>query len=125
MLEYFTYKKVKKHQADKEHSRRPETRVQERPVISEEDEHFLARIISAEGTPPALPERPHGLGPLAGDETGNRSQVTVFDGREAGGDVPHHKKRGDGVKEEKKGNRISGLYRSLTKKVCYYIVPTL
>jgi hypothetical protein len=48
MMEYFNFKKAKKHPADVEKS--------EAPVLNEEDEAFLHRLAS-EGTPPPLPER--------------------------------------------------------------------
>ena len=73
-MEYFTYKKIKKHQAEKRAKDGEQT-----PVISEEDEHFLTRVISAEGTPPPLPERPQ-FGPEAGDSTNNQAQMVVHDG---------------------------------------------
>ena len=58
----------------------------EAPVLSEEDEAFLARIES-EGTPPALPERhapplpqrPQDL-PEVGDTIGNNAQLALLDG---------------------------------------------
>ena len=49
----FAYKKFKKHQVEK----KAEAQAQ-RPLITEEDENFLTRIVSAEGTPPPLPGRP-------------------------------------------------------------------
>ena len=52
MLEYLTSKKAKKHQTEK----RAEEKVQS-PILTEEDENFLERIVSGEGTPPPLPER--------------------------------------------------------------------
>ena len=111
MLEYFTYKKVKKHQAEK----KAETKVQS-PILNEEDEHFLSRIISEEGPRPALPTRPHGLGPVAGDDTANRSQLVVHDDAVAEFQSKNDKGKGK-AGEEKKGNRLSGLVRSITKKV--------
>lgn len=120
MLEYFTYKKVKKHQAEKRAKEETQS-----PLLDEEDERFLTRIVSAEGTPPPLPERPHGLGVEAGDSTGNKSQMVVHDGRE---DENHHKDKGKGKESEKpdrdpkKSNRFSFLRRSGTKKV-FMIVP--
>lgn len=57
----------------------------ETPVLSEEDEAFLARIES-EGTPPPLPERhaptlPQRLQdlPEVGDVTGNNAQIALLD----------------------------------------------
>ncbi|PQE22837.1 ring-like domain-containing protein [Rutstroemia sp. NJR-2017a BBW] len=85
MLEYFTYKKVKKHRDENRASASntptattPSTPAPHfdnpaSPVLTEEDEHFLHRFISAEGTPPPLPERrpnlpqrPSGLGAVVG-----------------------------------------------------------
>jgi hypothetical protein len=77
MLEYFTYKKYKKHE-EKKHSREPSREHHERrdgpeaatssrraerteagsPVLSEDDENFLRRVVSEEGTPPPMPPRP-------------------------------------------------------------------
>lgn len=58
----------------------------ETPVLTEEDEAFLARIES-EGTPPELPERPapplprrpQDL-PVVGETQGNNAQIALFDG---------------------------------------------
>jgi hypothetical protein len=115
MLEYFTYKKVKKHQAEK----RAQAETQS-PLLDDEDERFLTRIVSAEGTPPPLPERPHGLGVEAGDSAGNASQMVVHDGREDGHHHDHKDKgkvREEEKPEAKKSNRFSFLRRSSTKKV--------
>ena len=116
-MEYFTYKKVKKHQAEK----RAQAQVQS-PLLNDEDANFLERIVSAEGTPPPLPERPHGLGPEAGDSTGNNAQMVAHDG----GPVDENKAKGKGkenkkpkTKEDKKLGRFSFLTRSGTKKVSY------
>jgi len=111
MLEYFTYKKIKKNQDAK----KTETKVQS-PILNAEDEHFLSRIISEEGTPPALPTRPHGLGPVSGDATANQSQLVVHDDAIAEFQSKSNKGKGK-AEEEKKGNRLSGLVRNLTKKV--------
>jgi hypothetical protein len=129
MLEYFTHKKVKKHQAEKRsgsHSHEPS------PLLDDDDEHFLKRVISAEGTPPPLPERPHGLGVEAGDYSENASQMVVHDGRPSNdtrtsseGHHRHHKDKGKGKEQEKdsekseakKSNRLSFLQRTFTKKV--------
>lgn len=84
MLEYFTYKKVKKHQAEK-HAREaalktPEEKEKPRPLLNEEDELFLERIVSAEGTPPPLPERPIFLNePEVGDSSANNAQLVKAD----------------------------------------------
>ncbi|PMD25738.1 hypothetical protein NA56DRAFT_676886 [Hyaloscypha hepaticicola] len=125
MMEYFSYKKIKKHQAEKN----AEEGVQS-PVISEEDEHFLTRVISAEGTPPPLPDRPS-FGPEAGDSTNNQAQMVVHDGNgtaqpEGNGttepvlDKEATKDKGKGKENEKpnnkKSHRFSFITRNLTKK---------
>jgi hypothetical protein len=146
MLEYFTYKKVKKHQTEKgarEHT--------QSPLINEEDEHFLERIVSAEGTPPPLPERrQHGEWVETGDSTNNESQMVVHDGNENGqraqtaeekeeedlnaaiaaslADGKHHHKKDKGKgkeneKDGKKSNRFSFLAHSLTKKASFLQAP--
>jgi hypothetical protein len=128
MMEYFTYKKIKKHQAEKNAKEGVQS-----PVISEEDEHFLTRVISAEGTPPPLPDRPS-FGPEAGDSTNNQAQMVVHDGNgtaepEGNGttepvlDKEPVKDKGKGKGKEneksnaKKSNRFSFITRSLTRKV--------
>jgi hypothetical protein len=128
MMEYFTYKKVKKHQAEKKAKDGEQT-----PIISEEDEHFLTRVISTEGTPPPLPERPR-FGPAAGDSMNNLAQMVVHDGNgttePAGNDTTKlavekqenkQKHKGKGKENEKhddkKASRFSFLARSLTKMV--------
>jgi hypothetical protein len=124
-MEYFTYKKAKKHQAEK----KAKAGVQS-PVISEEDENFLGRIISAEGTPPPLPERPR-FGPEAGDSTNNHAQIVVHDGNgttEPPLDKENTKDKGKGKENEKhaekdakpKSSRFSFLRRSSAKKVSSY-----
>lgn len=118
-MEYFTHKKIKKHQAEK----RAKEGVQS-PVLSEEDENFLGRVISAEGTPPPLPERPR-FGPEAGDSTNNEAQMVVHDGNgttEAPRDKNTTKDKGKGKENEKHNgkktsSRFSFLHRSGTKKV--------
>jgi hypothetical protein len=116
MLEYFTFKKVKKHQAEK----RAESQVQT-PLISEEDENFLTHIVSAEGTPPPLPERPR-FGPEAGDSTGNQSQMVIHNGNQEFMEQSEATGRGSEKDKEdeqhaaKKSKRFSFLHRSHTKK---------
>jgi hypothetical protein len=127
MMEYFTYKKIKKNQAEKHAKEGSQT-----PVISEEDENFLTRVISAEGTPPPLPERPR-LGPEAGDSTDNQAQMVVHDGNgttEPAPDKQATKDKGKGKENEKHdgkkaSNRFSFLTRSLTKKVSSSSVPEI
>ncbi|KAH8745985.1 hypothetical protein BGZ57DRAFT_918052 [Hyaloscypha finlandica] len=127
MMEYFTYKKVKKHQTEKKAKDGEQT-----PVISKEDENFLTRVISAEGTPPPLPERPS-FGPETGDSTNNQAQMVVHDGNGATEPARNdttklavekqetkQKDKGKGKENEKhndkKASRFSFLARSLTKK---------
>lgn len=154
MLEYFSYKKVKKHQAERaeraEKKAHTQTQVRTpspagpRPLLNEEDANFLERIVSAEGTPPPLPNRPEGwiagVGLEAGDATGNNAQMVVRDGNGTSAEqVPgkHHRHwhqdKGKGkVNEtaettgtantgEKKQSRFAFLARNITKKVCRYI----
>ena len=97
MLEYFTYKKMKKHQAEKQAAKAP--------VLSPVDEAFLQRITSEESAP-ALPARPPPMSEV-GDPTGNTSQIAVIEG-------PKGKEQ---AKDQKKSNRFSFLQRSGTKKV--------
>jgi hypothetical protein len=115
MLEYFTYKKIKKHEAEK----RAQVQVQT-PILNEEDENFLQRVVSAEGTPPPLPERPHVLGPEAGDPTGNKAQLVVHTG---GAEAVDEKNKDKGKGKEnhrnkvtKKSHRFSFLSKSGNKK---------
>ena len=70
MMEYFNFKKVKKHPDDVEKS--------EVPVLNDEDEAFLHRLAS-EGTPPPLPERPQDL-PVAGEPLSKDAQIALLDG---------------------------------------------
>ena len=78
-MEYFTSKRAR--------SKSPVPPKQvETPILSEEDEAFLARI-ETEGTPPELPERPapplptrpQDL-PLVGETEGNNAQIALMDG---------------------------------------------
>jgi hypothetical protein len=123
MLEYFTSKKVKKHHEKKASGKENETMVKTPPpLLNDEDEQFLTRMVSAEGTPPPLPTRPN-FGAEAGDSTGNDAQMVVHDGRE------HHRRhsvksvdKGKGKESEteaKKENKFTGfLGRTFTKRVC-------
>ena len=128
MLEYFTYKKVKKHQAEKAARKGEQT-----PVINEEDENFLSRVISAEGTPPPLPDRPR-FGPEAGDSTDNQAQMVIHDRN--GATEPHLEKektkdKGKGKENmrhgekdgKKNSTRFSFLQRTFTKKVSFRSLP--
>ncbi len=141
MLEYFSYKKIKKHQAEKaEKASKASTPIEQSkgkgrrtavqtpppavqaPVLNEEDEYFLERIVSAEGTPPPLPERPsHQNLRVAGDSTGNNAQMIVHESvdKDSAADG-----KGKGKENEKsttatnkKANRFSFLNRNKAKKV--------
>lgn len=130
MLEYFTYKKVKKHQAEK-HAKEaavktPPVKGPEHPtpVLNEEDEQFLERIVSAEGTPPALPERPIYLNrPEVGDTTNNDAQLVLVDQEAVAAMTPEDvvdekKNKGKGKEKStdtKKSNRFSFFQRSSKK----------
>lgn len=70
MMEYFNFKKAKKHPDDADKS--------EAPVLNDEDEAFLHRLAS-EGTPPPLPERPQDL-PVAGETSTNDAQIAIMNG---------------------------------------------
>ena len=70
MMEYFNYRKAKKHQETAEKS--------DAPVLNDEDEAFLQRITS-EGTPPPLPVRPQNLHE-AGSTKGNDAQIALMNG---------------------------------------------
>ncbi|KAL6718880.1 hypothetical protein ACLMJK_003114 [Lecanora helva] len=80
MMEYFSAKRAKS-----KSPMRP-TQQTETPLLTEEDEAFLARI-QDEGTPPELPERPgpplpqrpQDL-PVAGEVEGNNAQIALMDG---------------------------------------------
>ena len=82
MMEYFTARRGKSRSPSP--SRIPQQI--ELPVLTEEDEAFLARI-ETEGTPPELPERPapplprrpQDL-PVAGETQGNNVQIALLDG---------------------------------------------
>lgn len=120
MMEYFTYKKIKKHQAEK----RAEAQLQT-PLVNEADEHFLGRIISAEGTPPPLPTRPTALeNGVAGDPTTNNSQLVVPEIKEPAAENGSKKSldKGKGkekanVKDEKKTSPLAFIQRTFSKRV--------
>jgi hypothetical protein len=137
MLEYFTHKKAKKDQVETKAS---QTQVRTpspggpSPLLNEEDVNFLERIVSAEGTPPPLPDRPDGwvsgVGMEAGDSTGNQAQILTRGGNlTAPEQTPEHHhlwhNKGKGKENEsasqdtaeKKPGRLTLLARSLTKKV--------
>jgi hypothetical protein len=86
MLEYFTYKKIKKNQEKKLASQSPQPQT---PVLSSHDEEFLQRILSEEGPAPVLPPRyeqshlkpmgDHKHVILAGETEGNKAQMVVAD----------------------------------------------
>lgn len=101
-------------------------------MLTQEDENFLERIVSAEGTPPPLPERSYVLNPEAGDSTGNQAQMVVNDASKTETPAEEIKKtysadKGKGKEkmaengegEKKKNNRFSFITRVATRKVCY------
>ncbi|TVY58628.1 hypothetical protein LCER1_G000391, partial [Lachnellula cervina] len=131
MLEYFTNKKSKKTQAEKTGKEALARVKTPPPLIDEDDERFLERIVSAEGPPPPLPARPTGLGTEAGDSTGNASQLVVHEPDSHHGHKSHERKsherrrssdKGKGKDNEKstadskKPNRFSFIQRTFTKK---------
>jgi hypothetical protein len=116
MLEYFAAKKFTKRQAEK----RAKEQVQA-PVLSSEDEHFLERIVSAEGTPPPLPDRPSFIDSEFGDSTGNDAQMVVHGEPDIPVEETEDKNKGKGKenvseKGKQKFNRFSFLRRSIKKK---------
>ncbi len=80
MMEYFSAKRT-----ESKSPMRPAAQT-ETPLLTEEDEAFLARI-ETEGTPPELPERPapplpqrpQDL-PVTGETQGNNAQIALLDG---------------------------------------------
>lgn len=110
MLQYFVYKKVKKHRAEKAALAHVQAaHVQAAPVLPDDDEAFLQRIVSAEGTPPPLPERPRWSGLDAGYSTGEDSSHMVGD--ENGRDRSRDKGKGKENENEK---------RMDAKKSCHF-----
>ncbi|KAJ8070353.1 hypothetical protein OCU04_000733 [Sclerotinia nivalis] len=145
MLEYLTYKKVKKHQAEKKGNasnsntplaspdlaspaassrprplntvRSPSAELRKEgasPILNEEDEYFLHRFISAEETPPPLPQRRptlpvrpserriegRGMGDEAGEWRDNELQMIL---REDGEGETVEKDKVDKVRGKGKG----------------------
>lgn len=124
MLEYFNLKKLKRHQAEKHAKDENAPEPIQSPVLSEEDEHFLERMVSEEGPAPPLPERPHFLNPEiateAGDSTSNDAQVAVRGDPTA--EVKSHESNDDIRKSEnisdkgkKKSKRFSFIRKSSRK----------
>ncbi|KFY00703.1 hypothetical protein O988_03153 [Pseudogymnoascus sp. VKM F-3808] len=108
MLEYFTYKKVKKHQAEKR-AREDAQTPPLKPVLSPDDERFIEHLVS-EGTPPPLPERPTALNQesLEADDNTLQLERSVSKGK--------NKENEKGPeKTKKKENRFSSLF-SKSKK---------
>lgn len=126
MLEYFTYKKVKKHRAEKKASQIGDQDQTPPPLLDDEDQAFLERVVSTEGTPPPLPERPHGLDDEARDAAVDTPQATTLGHQDplSASEKGHiHTDNAKGKEaskaaEKKKSNRFSFLQRSGTKKVC-------
>lgn len=108
MLEYFTYKKVKKHQAEKR-AREEAATASLKPVLSLDDERFIENLV-AEGTPPALPQRPIILNQDSDEVKQNTSQLerSVSKGKT--------KENDNGpTKPKKKENRFSLLFAKSKK----------
>ena len=129
MLEYFTYKKVKKHQQEKHgHHHDDQTIQPPAPILTPNDEAFLQRITSEDDPAASLPTRP--LGSVAGDTVGNEQQVALTGATESaeyGSDVrgvsdesSHGKLKGKATEpSQKRSHRFSFLQRSGTKKVTF------
>ncbi|TVY42622.1 hypothetical protein LOCC1_G003748 [Lachnellula occidentalis] len=128
MLDYLTSKKGKKTPAEKTGKEALARVKTPPPLIDEDDERFLERIVSAEGPAPPLPARPAGIGAEAGDFTGNASQVVVHEqdnhhGRKSHERKSHERRRSsdkgkgkDTTADSKKSSRFSFLQRTFTKK---------
>ncbi|CAG8958571.1 hypothetical protein HYFRA_00009888 [Hymenoscyphus fraxineus] len=150
MLEYFSYKKIKKHQEAKKAKspagtgsgeveeikkeakhKAKESKVQTPPpILSEEDEAFLERIAAlSEGPPPPLPTRPT-FGEEAGDATNNAGQMVVHDGREdlqksESKDKGKGKEKEKEAAEAKKENKFTGFIgRTFSKRGKPDLKPT-
>jgi hypothetical protein len=108
MLEYFTYNKAKKHQAEKRAREHAEAAAL-KPVLSPDDERFIEDLV-AEGTPPALPERPTVLNQESGDVEQNSPQLerSISKGKNK------ENEKGPG-KPKKKENRFSVLFAKSKK----------
>lgn len=111
MLEYFNYKKVKQHRAEK---------AAKTPVLSETDEQFLERMVSPEPES-AVPQQPF-PSDVAGDPTGNDAQlitreISTPDALVEEPKEVHGKHQSKNKEKEKKTNRFSFLQRVATKKV--------
>ena len=123
-MDYFKFKKAKKHAETAEKS--------EEPVLNDEDEAFLNRVMSAveaSGTPPPLPDRPLPQDlPEAGKT--NNAQLALMNGaqdiplpdtpgdanKEAEGQSSKDKKGKEKEKEKDKKSRWSFLNRSKSHK---------
>lgn len=122
MLEYFTYKKAKKHQAAKKlakdlkqeaETKRP-TSPHPAPILNEGDEQFLTRVISAEGTPPPLPDRPSWWGPTAGEYTENDLQMILHESAPA--DYNNESIEPEAIKDKGKGKAKADTHEEVDPK---------
>lgn len=104
MLEYFTYKKVKKHQAQKK-AREDAQTPPLKPVLSADDEWFIEHLVS-EGTPPPLPKRPTASDREILDEDENAPQLerSISKGKNK------ENAKGPAEKMKKMENRFSSLF---------------
>lgn len=121
MLEYFAYKKVKQHRAEKaastsqpnsgRDSGRNSGEKEERgsrtpkPVLTPEDEAFLRRL-AEEGAPPQLPERPIVFSNEVETSTGNDAQLTHT--RDFGEEPAHHHSHPHSLSHESHGSKDKG-----------------
>lgn len=109
MLEYFTYKKVKKHQAEKRAREEAAQTPPLKPVLSPDDERFMEYLVS-EGTPPPLPQRPTALNQevVVADENTPQLERSISKGKNK------ENEKGPG-KSKKKENRFSSLFTKSKK----------
>lgn len=99
MLEYFSHKKIKRHQAEKDAAKTP--------VLSDNDEQYLEHIVSNDTSAPLSTEAADIK--EAGDATDNDAQVALADEKGKGKNKP-------------KSNRFSFLQRAATRKVCLRVL---
>ncbi|KFY97153.1 hypothetical protein V498_02222 [Pseudogymnoascus sp. VKM F-4517 (FW-2822)] len=120
MLEYFTYKKVKKHQAEKK-AREDAQTPPLKPVLSADDEWFIEHLVS-EGTPPPLPKRPTASDREILDEDENAPQLerSISKGKNK------ENAKGPAEKMKKMENRFSSLFGKSKKddKIMKADLPT-
>ncbi|KAL5348973.1 hypothetical protein ACLOAV_006399 [Pseudogymnoascus australis] len=120
MLEYFTYKKVKKRQAEKK-AREDAQTPPLKPVLSADDEWFIEHLVS-EGTPPPLPKRPTASDReiLDEDEDAPQLERSISKGKNK------ENAKGPAEKIKKMENRFSSLFGKSKKddKIMKADLPT-